>query len=95
MNSYQLEMCDLRIGFRTEAPAERVEQARAYVDTLYKEFKASGSLLGSERILAILLIGIADEMLQLRGERESVDSRITELLAGLTEQESDPADASD
>jgi len=95
MNSYQLEMCDLHIGFRTEASSDRVEQARAYVDTLYKDFKASGSLLGNERILAILLIGIADEMLQLRNERDSLDSRIAELLAGLTDQESDPADAVD
>lgn len=92
MNSYQLDMCELHIAFKTEASAERVEQARAYVDTLYKDFKVSGSLLGKERILAILLIGIADEMLQLRNDHASAEARMEELLRDLTDQEDFPAD---
>lgn len=92
MHSYQLELCDLRVAFRTEAGPERVERARRYVDELYTQIKAQGGQLGKDRLLTILLIGLADDVLQLRDQHSKADDRLEELLRCLKENGSGTAD---
>lgn len=93
MNSYQLDVCDLKVAFRTAAGAERVEHARKYVDDLYAQMKAHGSSLGRDRLLVMLLIGLADDFLQLREQRSRTDDRLDELLQSL--KDSGPAGEGD
>ena len=85
MHSYQLELCDLRVAFRTEAGPERVERARKYVDELYGQVKEQGGQLGRDRLLTILLIGLADDVLQIRDQHSKADDRLDELLKCLKE----------
>lgn len=80
MHSYQLDVCDLKVGFRTEAEPERVERARRYVEELYTQMKGQGGALNRDRLLAILLIGLADDVLQLREQYSKADGRLDELL---------------
>lgn len=89
MHSYQLDVCDLKVGFRTEAEPERVERARSYVDELYTQLKGQGGTLNRDRLLAILLIGLADDVLQLRDQHSRADSRLDELLQSLKDCDSD------
>ena len=84
-HSYQLELCDLRVAFRTEAGPERVERARKYVDELYSQIKEQGGQLGRDRLLTILLIGLADDILQMREQHSKTDDRLDELLNSLKE----------
>ena len=85
MNSYQLDVCDLKLAFRTAAGPERVERARSYVDELYEQVKVHGGALGRERLLAMLLVGLADDLLQLREQHSKADGRLDELLQSLKE----------
>ncbi|MBQ4616503.1 MAG: cell division protein ZapA [Mailhella sp.] len=85
MNSYQLDVCDLKLAFRTAAGPERVELARSYVDELYEQVKVHGGSLGRERLLAMLLVGLADDFLQLREQHRKADGRLDELLQSLKE----------
>ena len=85
MHSYQLELCDLRVAFRTEAGPERVERARKYVDELYSQIRGQGGQLGRDRLLTILLIGLADDLLQMKEQHSKADDRLDELLNSLKE----------
>ena len=91
MHSYHLDIFDLKVSFRAEAGPERVERAKAYVEKLYDQMKAQGGPLARDRLLTILLIGIADDLLQLRDQTGQTENTIDRLLRSLKEIEQDPA----
>lgn len=80
MHSYSLEVFELDVSFKTEADPERVQRACAYAENLYQVLKLHGSHLGRDRLLTILILGIADDLLQLKQHDEHVEKRINELL---------------
>lgn len=85
MHSYHLDLCDLQVAFRTEASPERVERARKYVEERYGRVKAQGGQFGRDRLLVMLLISMADDLLELRERTSRADSRLDELLQSLKE----------
>ena len=85
MESYQLDVCELKLAFRTAAGPERVERARSYVDGLYDQMKAYGGPLGKDKVLVMLLISLADDFLQLRDKHSQADDRLDKLLQSLKE----------
>ncbi|MBQ4076169.1 MAG: cell division protein ZapA [Mailhella sp.] len=85
MESYQLDVCDLKLAFRTAAGPERVERARCYVDEIYAQMKAYGGPLGKDKVLVMMLISLADDFLQLREQHSRADGRLDELLQSLKE----------
>jgi cell division protein ZapA len=86
MESYQLDVCELKLAFRTAAGPERVERARSYVDSLYAQMKAYGGPLGKDKVLVMLLISLADDFLQLRDQHNKVDDSLDKLLQSLKER---------
>ena len=90
MESYQLDVCDLKLAFRTAAGPERVERARSYVDSLYDQMKAYGGPLGKDKVLVMLLISLADDFLQLRDQHSQVDDSLDKLLQSLKESGMEP-----
>ncbi|WP_418765921.1 cell division protein ZapA [Mailhella sp.] len=89
MRSYHLDLCDLQVAFRTEADPERVERARRYVEERYGKVKAQGGQFGRDRLLVMLLISMADDLLELRERNSRADSRLDELLRSLKENAPD------
>ena len=85
MHSYHLDLCDLQVAFRTEAAPERVEKARQYVEERYGRVKAQGGQFGRDRLLVMLLIGMADDLLELQEQKSRMNSRLDELLQNLKE----------
>ena len=85
MHSYHLDLCDLQVAFRTEAGPERVERARQYVEERYGRVKAQGGQFGRDRVLGMLLISMADDLLELQERNSRADSRLDELLQNLKE----------
>ena len=85
MHSYHLDHCDLQVAFRTEAGPERVERARQYVEERYGRVKAQGGQFGRDRLLVMLLISMADDLLELQERNSRADSRLDELLQNLKE----------
>ncbi len=80
MRSYNLNVFDLEVAFKTEADPARVENACAYVENLYTVLKFHGSHLGRDKLLAILTLGITDDLLQLKQQAEAKDKRLAALL---------------
>ncbi len=85
MHSYHLDLCDLQVAFRTEAGPERVERARQYVEERYGRVKAQGGQFGRDKLLVMLLISMADDLLELQERNSRADSRLDELLQNLKE----------
>ena len=91
MHSYHLDLCDLQVAFRTEAAPDRVEKARQYVEERYGKVKAQGGQFGRDRLLVMLLISMADDLLELQERNSRADSRLDELLQSL--EENTPGDS--
>lgn len=87
MPSYNLNLCDMQIAFRTEADPARVERARAYVDERYSRIKTQGGQAGRDKLLVMLLFSMADDLLELREKSSWADTRLDELLQCLKENE--------
>lgn len=87
MRSYHLDVFDLEVSFKTEADPARVENACAYAEKLYQDLKLHGSHLGRDRLLTILLLGIADDLLQLRQQSAETKKRLTALLQRIEQHE--------
>ena len=81
MQEYILNVFDLvNVSFRTEAGNERVEKAHEYAQSLYEALKVHGGNLTRDRLLAILLLGITDDLLQQRKNNSSHDDTLLSLL---------------
>ena len=80
MHSYNLNVFELDVSFMTEADPARVENACAYVENLYRDLKLHGNHLGRDRLLTILILGIADDLLQLRQRGADMEARLNTLL---------------
>lgn len=87
MQTYNLNIFGLEVSFKTEAEPERVQKACAYAETLYEALKLHGSHLGRDRLLTILILGITDDLLQLKQQRALRDSRLKALLEFIDKQE--------
>ena len=86
MQSYHLTLCDLQVAFRTEASAQRVEKARQYVEERYSRVKAQGGQFARDKLMLMLLISMADDLLELQEKTAMIDSRMDELLQHLEEK---------
>ncbi len=80
MHSYNLQIFELEVAFKTEAQPARVENASAYVDKIYADLKLHGAHLGRDRLLSILAIGVADDLLQLKEQYNLLEEKMEHLL---------------
>ncbi len=81
MRSYTFNLFDdLEVSFRSEAELWQVKKACQYADSLYEQLKPQGSHLGRDKLLALLIVGIADDLLQLRQQHEQLEQRLHMLL---------------
>lgn len=81
MQEYILNAFDLvNVSFRTEAGDDRVQKAHKYAQSLYEELKVHGGNLTRDRLLAILLLGITDDLLQQKGKLDDLNSSLLALL---------------
>ncbi|HJA08021.1 MAG TPA: cell division protein ZapA [Candidatus Mailhella merdigallinarum] len=90
MHSYHLNVFELEVSFKTEADPTRVENACAYVENLYRDLKLHGNHLGRDRLLTILILGIADDLLQLKQQGVDVETRLNALVQRIEKHDTPP-----
>lgn len=83
MRRYKLNVFELDISFMTEADPERVDKACAYAQEIYEGLKVHGNHLGRDRLLSILILGIVDDLLQLKQNAADKDKRLANLLQSI------------
>ncbi len=81
MQEYILNAFDLvNVSFRTEAGNDRVTKAHEYAQKLYEELKVHGGNLTRDRLLAILRLGITDDLLQQKDKVDAINTNLITLL---------------
>ncbi len=83
MHSYNLHIFELDVAFKTEAHPARVENASAYVDKIYADLKLHGAHLGRDRLLSILALGVADDLLQLKEQYSILEEKMQQLIQSI------------
>ncbi len=80
MQEYNLSLLGLDIAFRAEVEAERVQNAKQLVEERFEKLKARGERSSKELLLTFLVLGLADDLLQLNKQTSDVQERVTALL---------------
>lgn len=80
MQSFQLNVLGMDISFRTDADSARIERAQAFVEKQYERLKNQGGQFGREKLLTLLVLGVADDLLQTQQQLDGVETRLANLL---------------
>lgn len=80
MEHFRLEILGENISFRSHASAERIEEARAFVEEQYTSLKAHGGQLGKDRLLLLLVLGTADNLLQSQRALQQAEACASKLI---------------
>ena len=80
MHSFQLNVLGMDISFRTDADSARIERAQAFVEKQYERLKNQGGQFGREKLLTLLVLGVADDLLQTQQQLDGVETRLANLL---------------
>ena len=78
MHSFQLNVLGMDISFRTDADSARIERAQDFVEKQYERLKNQGGQFGREKLLTLLVLGVADDLLQT--QLDGVETRLANLL---------------
>ena len=85
MRTYQLSVFGVRISFRTDADPRDMERARVFVEEHANRLQSGGGLLSKEQILALLALGVADDLLQVQQQLSAAEMRLAGLLKRIDE----------
>ncbi len=72
METYQLTVCGVDITFKTKASEERLQKAAVFVNESYNSLQSHGSQVSRDRLLAILAVGLTDDLFELQKEVEQL-----------------------
>ena len=72
MHSFQLNVLGMDISFRT--------RAQDFVEKQYERLKNQGGQFGREKLLTLLVLGVADDLLQTQQQLDGVETRLANLL---------------
>ena len=86
MHAFQEVVFGIKISGSTNGYPEDLKRAIAFVDAQAERLKkGSPAGIGKEQILALLAVGIADDLLQLQTRVKEADSRLAALLERIDE----------
>ena len=84
---FAIKVLGVEVVFRSVADPARIEWAREFIETQYERLQLLGRQTGREQLLMLLVMGIADDMLQSRQDLAEVHQRLDRLLAQIEETE--------
>ena len=80
MQSFQLDICDMKLSVRSDADPERMEKVQEYINEHYARFRAQSGSVVREKLLIMLLIGLADDFLQMKEQSSKEESKLDLIL---------------
>lgn len=85
MHSFQLNVLGVDISFRTQADAERIAEAKQFVEEQYELLKNRGGQFSRDKLLTLLVLGATDDLLQSRRQLDMLENRLFQLLQRIEE----------
>lgn len=80
MERFQLDVLGERLSFRSQSDPQRIEDAKAFVEEQFERLKAHGGQYSRDKLLTLLILGVADDLLQLQQQLDERDKRVLTLL---------------
>ena len=80
MYSFQLNVLGMDIFFRTDADSARIDRAQYFFEKQYERLIDQGGQFGREKLLTLLVLGVADDLLQTQQQLDGVETRLANLL---------------
>lgn len=80
MRRFQLNVLGVEVSFRTQADAERIAEAKLFVEEQYALLQKRGGQVSKEKLLTLLVLGATDDLLQSRRQTEMLERRLSSLL---------------
>ena len=90
MRSFNLKILGTDVSFKSEADHDCVERAKQLVEDRYNELYTPGMPISKEKLLTFLVLGLADDYLQVSDKLESFENRLKQLtqrVEGCSEEE--------
>jgi cell division protein ZapA len=81
MPSYNLTLMGLEVSFKTEADQKRVSEAKKLLEQRFKSLNERGRILSKEKVLMLLALSLADDLLQTVEARQELEGKLEKLLA--------------
>jgi cell division protein ZapA len=81
MPSYNLTLMGLEVSFKTEADQKRVSEAKKLLEQRFKSLNERGRILSKEKVLMLLALSLADDLLQTMEARQELEGKLEKLLA--------------
>lgn len=76
---YRLNVAGVELSFRSGSSPEQMEGTRAFVEEQFERLKNHGGQYGRDQLLTLLVLGVADELLQSQRELDEMDHRFEEV----------------
>ncbi len=80
MERFRLEILGETLSFTSRATPERIEEARLFIIEQYNLMKAHEEQLGKEKLLLLLVLGVADNLLQSQRSMRIHEKRMNTLI---------------
>ena len=80
MEHFRLEMLGEKISFKSHAGEERITAAKTFVEEQYNSLKAHGGQLGKDKLLLLLVLGVADNLLQSQQAMQRTETCVSGLI---------------
>ncbi len=78
INSYSTFLCGIQVKFKSEASAEKVQEAIEFVEEKYRGLQQKGNQMSRESLIVLLALGLAGDLLELQKEHNKYEEKIKE-----------------
>lgn len=80
MHSYNLSILGHDIAFKTNAEEERIREAERLIAQRFKRLDTQGSRVSNEKLLILVALSLADDLLQTDQRLQELQNKIQQLL---------------
>jgi hypothetical protein len=84
---FAMNVLGVDLVFWSAADPDHVERAKKFIESQYENLKSLGRQAEKDQLLILLVMGIADAMLQSRQDLEEMHARLDRLLSCIEETE--------
>ncbi len=85
MRGFKFTILGVEISFRADADPIELEKAKCYVEELAQQLKSGGNQPNRDKLLMVLALGVAYDLLQTKNKLEDVEARLERLFNNIDE----------
>ena len=73
----------LELNFKSEADPEHIARVRELIEERFTRLFGPGGMVSKEKLLAFLALSLADDIIQMRDDKEKTDGKLREFLGNI------------